>query len=55
MVLMITTFEVVTTLEIVLMITTHKVKQLLKLAQAVKDAQGDPSFGIKLKLAQIKN
>lgn len=37
MVLMMTTTEVVITLEMVLMITTHEVKKLVKLDQVVKD------------------
>lgn len=36
-----TTPELVTTREVILMITTTEVKQLLKLAQTIKDAKGD--------------
>lgn len=38
MVFIMTTLEVVISLEVVLNMTTHEVKQLLKLAQVVKDA-----------------
>lgn len=38
MVLMMTIYKLVTNFEVVLMITTHEVKKLLKLAQPVKYA-----------------
>lgn len=43
MVLIITTLEIVTKLEGILMIIIHKVKQLLNLSQEVKYAQGGRS------------
>ena len=45
--------ETVTTTEVVLMITTSEVKKLLKLAQAVKDAQG--GWAILLSKTKLKN